>query len=44
MDIGSSLFKAKLTSQELDLILDLDEQAGVVGLDEDVPAVFERRQ
>jgi hypothetical protein len=44
VDIGSSLFKAKLTSQELDLTLDLDKHTEVVGLDEDVPAVFECRK
>jgi hypothetical protein len=41
VDIGSSLFKTKLTSQDLDLILDLDKHAEVVHLDENVPAVFE---
>ena len=44
VDIGSSLYKAKLKSQGLDLILALYKNAEVIGVDEDVPAVFKRRK
>ena len=44
MDTGSSLIKAKFTTHDLDLILDLREHAEVIGLDENVPNVFKRRK
>ena len=41
MDIWTSFFKAKLTAKDLNLMLDLGEHREMVGVDEDVPAVFE---
>lgn len=44
MDIGPSLIKPKFTAQDLDLVFHLGEHAEVVGVDENVPAVFESRK
>lgn len=42
--IGPSLIKAEFTTQPLDLFLDLGQNGQVVGADEDVPGIFQRRQ
>jgi hypothetical protein len=44
VDIWPSFVKAKSTAENLDLLLDLGEHGEVVGVDEDVPAVLERRE
>jgi hypothetical protein len=44
VDIGTSLIKPKFTTEDLDLVLDLGQHGEVVGIEKNVPAVFQRSE